>query len=275
MSSNGGSPRILNCGDKCAPYSHSSSAKRMASSSCKSSANRITLITCDVSTYASYSPKSQSRSAINSGMLLVAGAVAFSLFDRALQIGNQLGMQRPNQQDQARLAMFQIRELLEVSNRPADAVLRDHQFQAFAWMDALAERNVDQGVDLLARIRCFDRGGDCFPIADGAKIRPGVLNIAVGQKQAPGFPRGLSHSISRNCCAPAPADPRLRRVESGADPIPGASASGAFQTAGDIVFRREIFAPANPGPTRRRRWQRSSRLNDTGHRSAPGSARAV
>ena len=64
---------------------------------------------------------------------------AFSPLDGVLQIRDQLGMQRANQQNQARLAVFEIGELLEVSNRPADAMLRDHQFQALR-ADARARR---------------------------------------------------------------------------------------------------------------------------------------
>src|SRR5580704_13650948 len=78
-------------------------------------------------------------------------ALAFSLYDRSLEIGNQLGVKCANQKDQALLAAIDVRKLLEVGNRPADAVLRNHQLQAFGRMYALAQRNIDQGLDMFDR----------------------------------------------------------------------------------------------------------------------------
>src|ERR1700722_16641364 len=62
-------------------------------------------------------------------------------------------------------------------------------------MDALAERDIDQGVVLHARVRFLDCRRYCFPISYGSKIRPGALKIAVGQKQGTRFPRGPSYAF--------------------------------------------------------------------------------
>src|ERR1700722_9691973 len=103
-------------------------------------------------------------------------------------------MQSTNQQDQTFLAIFQVWELLEVSNRAAYAVLSDHQFQAFPRMNALAKRDIDQGFYLLTRLRRRNGRRDSFAVADGPEIGPRMRNIAVAEIQRAGFPCCLPHA---------------------------------------------------------------------------------
>src|SRR5579862_297572 len=61
-------------------------------------------------------------------------------------------------------------------------------------MNVLAERDVDQGIGLLASVGFFDGLGNGFVVADGSKIRPSAGNIPGSEKEHSSFPGSLSDS---------------------------------------------------------------------------------
>src|SRR4051812_42761200 len=98
-------------------------------------------------------------------------------------------MQRAHQQAQGFVAAFAARILPKAGDRPANAVIGEDHPETFVRADPLHVGNLYDGLDALRRIEFLDRPRDWPGFADRAEIRPGTLDIPVGEKVGTYFTR--------------------------------------------------------------------------------------
>src|SRR5437660_11388448 len=69
------------------------------------------------------------------------------------------------------------------------------QLEALAGMYTLAERQLDDPIQLIVRLDFFDSVRHQRGIADRSKIRPGSQNVPVGEIKSTGFGSCLFHRL--------------------------------------------------------------------------------
>ena len=128
-------------------------------------------------------------------MSAVSGRRSFHLLDGALDALRQIAAQPPHQQPGAFLAAFGLRILTEAGDRAADAVLVKDQLKAFARLHAIEVGDLKNAVGSIIGSGVLDRLGHRADLADGAEVRPGALNLAVGKKQTTHLTRGFDGAL--------------------------------------------------------------------------------
>src|SRR5262245_14730252 len=90
------------------------------------------------------------------------------------------------------LAAYRIGIRSVPGDRVADAAMRQDQLETLPPVHALAERNIDNPVEIVMLAELLDRRGDRLWIADRLKVGPPGRDVARRQAQLARFARGFA-----------------------------------------------------------------------------------